>query len=83
MTTNAGDEFHLLHPHLDNGRCLDGSGRTWQAHERPPRPTTSDSFPEFANVADVERLRAIVLSLTVAVLVLAVSVVLAAVQVIA
>lgn len=34
MTTQPND--HHTHAHLDGGRCLDGSGRTW---EREPVPT--------------------------------------------
>jgi hypothetical protein len=76
------DADHARHGHLDNGRCLDGSGRDWEPVRHPADTVTIDASPAAFRAVDVFRLAdrvdslaSSLLILTVAVLVLALGVV--------
>lgn len=58
------DTPHSSHAHLDNGACLDGSGRMWEGHARPAAVVALDNVER----SSAHPLAAIVLALTLAVL---------------
>lgn len=55
MTTDRLPEHdHHLHAHLDGGRCLDGSGRSWEPTEPGPLPPGVGGMPVPAALGPVE-----------------------------
>lgn len=71
MTTRPGDTPHYTHPHLDDGACLDGSGRRWQPGEASG-PFAGPAVTRAPIEVAVARLAREVLLLTFAVVLLAV-----------